>query len=324
MSATDLVAQRVVLLVLGPTATGKTALAIELARELPVHLISVDSAMVYRGLDIGTAKPDAQLLAEFPHALIDVLDAAERYSAEQFREDALREIEGAWEAHRLPVLVGGTMLYFRTLLDGLSEMPAADPVVRARLAAEAERLGSAALHARLAQVDPEAAARIHPNNPHRVQRALEVFEVSGRTQTDWWGAGRRPGLAAALGARPFVVALEPAQRSDLHVSIEQRLDAMLEDGFIEEVRTLRSRGDLHRDLPSMRSVGYRQIWAWLDEDGRPGPAALRESILVATRQLARRQHTWLRRMQPDRTLRAGAGGAAADVLHSLRRVSILK
>ncbi|WP_025130468.1 tRNA (adenosine(37)-N6)-dimethylallyltransferase MiaA [Pseudomonas sp. PH1b] len=283
---------------MGPTAAGKTDLAIELTKVLPCELISVDSALVYRGMDIGTAKPSRELLAEFPHRLIDILDPAESYSAADFRHDALAAMADITARGKIPLLVGGTMLYYKALLEGLADMPAADPQVRAELEEEAARLGWQALHEQLAAVDPESAARIHPNDPQRLSRALEVYRVSGLTMT----AHRQRQLAqsAEAGASgrsqlPYTVAnlaIAPANRQVLHQRIAQRFTQMLEQGFIDEVVALRSRSDLHAGLPSIRAVGYRQVWDHLD--GKLTSAEMQERGIIATRQLAKRQFTWLR------------------------------
>nr|BFD39313.1 tRNA (adenosine(37)-N6)-dimethylallyltransferase MiaA [Pseudomonas sp. FFPRI_1] len=283
---------------MGPTAAGKTDLAIELSKVLPCELISVDSALVYRGMDIGTAKPSRELLAEFPHRLIDILDPAESYSAADFRHDALAAMADITARGKIPLLVGGTMLYYKALLEGLADMPAADPQVRAELEEEAARLGWQALHEQLAAVDPESAARIHPNDPQRLSRALEVYRVSGLTMT----AHRQRQLAqsAEAGASgrsqlPYTVAnlaIAPANRQVLHQRIAQRFTQMLEQGFIDEVVALRSRSDLHAGLPSIRAVGYRQVWDHLD--GKLTSAEMQERGIIATRQLAKRQFTWLR------------------------------
>ncbi|MBB1613910.1 tRNA (adenosine(37)-N6)-dimethylallyltransferase MiaA [Pseudomonas sp. UMC65] len=283
---------------MGPTAAGKTDLAIELTKVLPCELISVDSALVYRGMDIGTAKPSRELLAEFPHRLIDILDPAESYSAADFRTDALAAMADITARGKIPLLVGGTMLYYKALLEGLADMPAADPQVRAELEEEAARLGWQALHDQLAAVDPESAARIHPNDPQRLTRALEVYRVSGLTMT----AHRQRQLAQSTEAGasgrsqlPYTVAnlaIAPANRQVLHQRIAQRFTQMLEQGFIDEVVALRSRSDLHAGLPSIRAVGYRQVWDHLD--GKLTSAEMQERGIIATRQLAKRQFTWLR------------------------------
>lgn len=279
---------------MGPTASGKTDLAIALAQALPCEIISVDSALVYRDMDIGTAKPDARLLAEFPHRLINIRDAAESYSAAEFREDALAAMADITAAGRIPLLVGGTMLYFRTLLEGLAEMPAADAQVRAELEAWAHTAGLAALHAELARVDAVSAARIHPNDPQRLIRALEVYRVSGRTMTEH-RSQQQAQNAPGAGGLPYTVAhmaIAPEQRATLHARIAQRFGRMLEQGFLEEVEQLRARPELHLGLPSIRAVGYRQVWEYLD--GQYDYAEMTERGIAATRQLAKRQFTWLR------------------------------
>jgi tRNA dimethylallyltransferase len=286
MTAADL--RPPVLFLMGPTASGKTALAVELVQRLPFEIVSVDSALVYREMDIGTAKPDAEIRRLAPHRLVDILDPAEAYSAGRFRSDARREIAAIQAAGHVPLLVGGTMLYFRALERGLAELPSADPAVRARLAAELAERGGAALHARLARLDPAAAARIHPRDPQRVQRALEVFELTGRPLTELC-VDRRDEL---LPFRIVRLIVAPADRRVLHQRIEQRFGAMLEQGFVAVVERLRARGDLDPDKPSMRAVGYRQVWAYLD--GRLDRAAMVERGIAATRQFAKRQLTWLR------------------------------
>ncbi len=283
---------------MGPTAAGKTDLAIELTKVLPCELISVDSALVYRGMDIGTAKPSREQLAQFPHRLIDILDPSESYSAADFRTDALAAMADITARGKIPLLVGGTMLYYKALLEGLADMPPADPQVRAELEEEAVRLGWQALHDQLAAVDPESAARIHPNDPQRLTRALEVYRVSGLTMT----AHRQRQLAQSTEAGasgrsqlPYTVAnlaIAPANRQVLHQRIAQRFTQMLEQGFIDEVVALRSRSDLHAGLPSIRAVGYRQVWDHLD--GKLTFAEMQERGIIATRQLAKRQFTWLR------------------------------
>jgi tRNA dimethylallyltransferase len=283
---------------MGPTAAGKTDLALELARSLPCELISVDSALVYRGMDIGSAKPSKQLLAEFPHQLIDIRDPAQSYSAAEFRADALQAMQDATARGRIPLLVGGTMLYYKALLDGLAEMPAADPAVRAELELQATRDGWQTLHQELTVVDPESAARIHPNDPQRLIRALEVYRVSGLSMTAHRQHQQAQGqaLAASGGsALPYNVvqlAIAPADRQVLHVRIAQRFAQMLEQGFIEEVQALHARGDLQATMSSIRAVGYRQVWDYLD--GCLTRAQMQERGVIATRQLAKRQFTWLR------------------------------
>jgi tRNA dimethylallyltransferase len=298
---------------MGPTATGKTALACALAERFPVELVSVDSALVYRGLDIGAAKPDAATLRRHPHALVDIHDPAEPYSAAMFREDALAAMQSSSARGHVPLLVGGTGLYFRALERGLAAMPAADPELRERLRAQAEREGWPALHARLARLDPEAAARIRPHDAQRIQRALEAIELSGGTLTALHA--HAPG-ARRLPYRLLKLALIPADRGALRERIAVRFDAMLEAGFMGEVERLRARGDLHPDLPAIRAVGYRQAWAHLD--GACSAIEFRVRAIHATRQLAKRQTTWLRSeldarvFDPDRPdCEASAGAALA-------------
>lgn len=273
---------------MGPTASGKTDLAVELVQRLPCDIVSVDSALVYRGMDIGTAKPDAQTLAAAPHRLIDICDPAEAYSAARFRTDALREMAVISAAGRIPLLVGGTMLYYRALQQGLADMPDADPEVRARLEEEMRRAGLAALHARLAEVDPVAAGRIHPNDPQRTLRALEVWELTGEPLSQLQAKAARD----ALPYRVLKLARAPRERAVLRERIARRFQAMLAQGFEDEVRTLLARGDLSPDLPSMRSVGYRQMLEYLR--GEVDHSQMTERAIAATRQLAKRQMTWLR------------------------------
>ena len=302
----------------GPTASGKTAAALALAECLarlghPAEIISVDSALVYRGMDIGTAKPTRAELAAAPHHLIDIIDPLAAYSAAEFVRDATRLIAEIRARGALPLLVGGTMLYFKALIEGIDEMPAASPEVRARLDAEATALGWPALHARLALVDPATAARLAPGDSQRIQRALEVWEVSGRPLSSFHTRKTRAAPAHVLGS-DALFSLEPEDRSWLHARIAQRFDLMLEQGFLDEVRALRARGDLHLDLPSMRCVGYRQAWEALDgletDPARPlDLAGLRERGIAATRQLAKRQITWLRSMPQRQAIACDAPGA---------------
>ena len=274
---------------MGPTASGKTELAIALHERFRVDLVSVDSALVYRGMDVGTAKPDAATLAQAPHALIDSREPSESYCADEFRKDALTEMASSVRRGRVPLLVGGTMLYFRALARGLAVLPSANPEIRAALEAEAREHGWQVLHERLAARDPEAARRIHPNDPQRIQRALEVIELSGRRISEL----QREQEEEKLGYRVLRVIACPQPRARLHERIEQRFAGMLEQGFLEEMETLRARGDLHRDLPSMRCVGYRQAWSYLEAE--ISRAEMCRRAVVATRQLAKRQLTWLRR-----------------------------
>lgn len=273
---------------MGPTASGKTDLAIALAEQYNCELISVDSALVYKGMDIGTAKPSAEELARAPHRLIDIRDPSQPYSAADFRADALKEMAEIVAAGKTPVLVGGTMLYFKALLEGLSELPAADQAIRAEIAAEAEAKGWQALHNELQQIDPVAAARIHPNDPQRLSRALEVFRISGISLTEH--IEKQQEQKPPYRFCQFAIA--PADRAVLHERIELRFKLMLEANFQSEVRTLMARGDLNPELPSIRSVGYRQMWSYLAGDLDYDEMVFRG--VVATRQLAKRQMTWLR------------------------------
>lgn len=273
---------------MGPTASGKTDLAVQLVQELPCDIISVDSAMVYRGMDIGTAKPDARTLAIAPHRLIDICDPSEAFSASQFRELALNEINDILSQGRIPLLVGGTMLYFRALEQGLSPLPSADPEVRARIENEADKHGWQVLHDRLTEIDPAAAARIHVNDPQRIQRALEVFELTGEPLSAWFERE----IDNDLPCRIVKIVVAPEDRAILHQRIEARFHHMLKNGFVEEVEGLYRRGDLHPDLPSMRAVGYRQVWNYLA--GLYDYETMVERGITATRQFAKRQFTWLR------------------------------
>ncbi|MBK5073699.1 tRNA (adenosine(37)-N6)-dimethylallyltransferase MiaA [Budviciaceae bacterium CWB-B4] len=272
---------------MGPTASGKTALAAELYKHLPVEVVSVDSALIYRGMDIGTAKPTRQELDETPHRLIDIRDPSEAYSAADFRADALTEMADIVNRGRIPLLVGGTMLYFKALLEGLSPLPSADPEVRERIESEAMKLGWASLHQRLQQIDPIAAARIHQNDPQRLSRALEVFYISGKTLTELTQIA-----GETLPYRVHQFAIAPSSRELLHQRIEARFHQMITAGFEGEVRQLMARGDLHTDLPSMRCVGYRQMWMYLNGEIDHDDMVYRG--ICATRQLSKRQMTWLR------------------------------
>ncbi|WP_303818446.1 tRNA (adenosine(37)-N6)-dimethylallyltransferase MiaA [Actinobacillus minor] len=279
---------------MGPTASGKTDLAIALRQTLPVEVISVDSALIYKGMDIGTAKPSQAELALAPHRLIDILDPAESYSAMNFRADALKEMADITASGRIPLLVGGTMLYYKALIEGLSPLPSADPTIRAEIEQRAEQQGWSALHQELLKIDPVAGTRINPNDSQRINRALEVFYITGKTMTE---------LTAEQGeSLPYDVlqfAIAPQERAVLHERIEQRFHKMIALGFEEEVKKLYERPDLHIDLPSIRCVGYRQIWEYLQ-----GEISLDEAIfkgICATRQLAKRQITWLRSWQSELT-----------------------
>jgi len=300
------------ILLMGATASGKTQLALQLAAALDAEIVSVDSALVYRGMDIGTAKPDAAERAQAVHHLIDVVDPAEAYSAARFREDALAAIADIRARGRRPLLVGGTLLYFRALTEGLSELPTADPTIRARLLAEANTQGWPALHARLASLDPESGARLHPNDSQRIQRALEVVELSGQPMSALW---RRTNVDPRLG--PYLkIALEITPRSVLHERIAARFASMMQAGFLEEVRRLHARGDLHTELPSIRAVGYRQLWAYLQGDCGLDTAVQRG--IEATRQLAKRQLTWLRSESDVFRLDPRADDGLARALHHIR------
>jgi tRNA dimethylallyltransferase len=279
---------------MGPTASGKTGVALELARELPCEIISVDSAQVYRHMNIGTAKPDAATLAQAPHHLIDVIEPDEIFSAARFRDDAQALMREITERGRIPLLVGGTMLYFKTLLEGLSELPEADPAIRLMIDTIAEEAGWPAVHRELMRVDPETAARLDPNDSQRVQRALEVFYITERPMS----ALLKKPKYVYFPYTPVKLALVPGDRAELHARIAARFEAMLELGLIGELRRLRADYALEASMPSMRCVGYRQAWRYLD--GEIGLAALREQGIAATRQLAKRQLTWLRSMRDVR------------------------
>ena len=288
-----------VICLMGPTCSGKTALAMALVERFPVDLINVDSALVYTGLDIGAARPGPEELARAPHRLMGFRDPSEPYSAAEFRRDALKEIRDIHARQRVPLLVGGTMLYFRALLQGLAPLPAADPALRAELAQRAERLGWPALHRELAEVDPDTAQRLTPNDGQRIQRALEVYRSTGRPLSEWHRQQAAEGLSdstdSAAHPFPFTVismAVAPATRAQLHSRIAERFRAMLKDGLLDEVRQLRERPGVHAGLPAMKAVGYRQVWDYLD--GQYDYDEMVERGIIATRQLAKRQFTWLR------------------------------
>jgi len=306
------------LAIAGPTASGKTAAALAIARDMPVEIISVDSALVYRGMDIGTAKPTAQELAAVPHHLIDIRDPLQAYSAAEFVRDATQLIHDIHARGKLPLLVGGTMLYFKALFDGLDDMPKADAQVRAALEAEAQAKGWPALHAELARVDPVTAARLAPGDSQRIQRALEVFRVSGRPLSSFHTT-KTIATSADTARATTLISLEPQDRAWLHERIAQRFDAMLAGGFLDEVKALRARGDLHPDLPSMRCVGYRQAWEALD--GLFPMSELRDRGIFATRQLAKRQITWLRSMPQRRVVHCDAPDALQQVLQIARALA---
>ncbi|PNS12318.1 tRNA (adenosine(37)-N6)-dimethylallyltransferase MiaA [Mixta theicola] len=290
MSESEMAGRPKAIFLMGPTASGKTALAISLRKQLPVELISVDSALIYRGMDIGTAKPGAEELALAPHRLLDIRDPLEAYSAADFRRDALAEMAEIVAKGRIPLLVGGTMLYFKALLEGLSPLPSANPQVRERIEQAAREQGWDTLHRQLCEIDPVAGARIHPNDPQRLSRALEVFFISGKTLTE---LTKTAGEALPYDVVQFAIA--PASRELLHQRIALRFEQMLASGFEAEARALFARGDLHTDLPSIRCVGYRQMWSYLEGEINYDEMVYRG--VCATRQLAKRQITWLRGWQ---------------------------
>lgn len=274
---------------MGPTASGKTDVAIHLLEHLPVEIISVDSVMIYRGMNIGSAKPEPEVLARAPHRLIDILDPSQAYSAARFRTDALQAMQEITEQGKIPLLVGGTMLYFRALIEGLAELPSADKATRERLEQQAREIGWEAMHVRLQGIDPQAAARIHPNDPQRIQRALEIHAVTGEAMSTLQA---RQTARQVQEYRFIKLILSPHDRSVLHERISRRFHSMLAAGFMDEVKGLYERGDLNPDMPSMRAVGYRQAWEYLAGQGEY--EAMVERGIIATRQLARRQLTWLR------------------------------
>jgi tRNA dimethylallyltransferase len=311
------------LAIAGPTASGKTAAALALAsilekRKQTCEIISVDSALVYRGMDIGTAKPTPQELALLPHHLIDIIDPTEAYSAAEFVRDTTQLVAEIRARGAIPLLVGGTMLYFKAWLHGIDDMPAAHPEVRAALDARAALIGWPAMHAELARIDPVTAARLAPGDSQRIQRALEVWEVTQRPLSSFHTSRKAPAENPVISPGGFF-SLEPVDRRWLHDRIAQRFDAMLEVGFLDEMHRLRARGDLHLDLPSMRCVGYRQAWEALDEQTRSGSlnlADLREKGIAATRQLAKRQITWLRSMPERHPIACDAPEALQHLLHA--------
>lgn len=300
-----------VLFLMGPTASGKTALALELAEKHNCEIISVDSALIYRGMDIGSAKPSADELARGPHRLIDIRDPSESYSAADFRADAIAQIEEIVSMGKTPVLVGGTMMYFKALLEGLSPLPSADEAIRAEIQAEADEKGWEALHDQLREIDPVSAERIHPNDPQRLSRALEVYRISGKSMTELTQTKSAP-----LPYDVVQFAIAPRERKVLHDLIAQRFAIMLKQGFIEEVTELKARGDLHLDLPSMRCVGYRQCWQYLD--GEFDYDTMVEKAVAATRQLAKRQLTWLRSWPELNWLESGAEGNLVILMRQCR------
>lgn len=301
------------ILLMGPTASGKTGVALELARNFPVEIVSVDSALVYRRMDIGTAKPDLAIRLKVPHHLIDIIDPSENYSAAQFCDDALEAMRGISERERVPLLTGGTMLYFKALQEGLSDLPAADENIRMVIDAMAVDAGWPALHRELGRIDPATAARLDPNDAQRIQRAMEIFYLTGKPMSELIAAG----TSASLPYRVISIALIPGDRAALHRRIAARFEAMLELGLINEVRGLRDDYDLKPSLPSMRCVGYRQTWQYLD--GEFGLGTLREKAVAATRQLAKRQLTWLRGMEGVNTFDCLAEDLHAQVHAWLKR-----
>jgi len=300
-----------VIFLMGPTAAGKTGLAVDLVQRLPLEIVSVDSAMVYRDMDIGTAKPSPEILRVAPHHLIDICDPSEVYSAARFRDDAMHCIQEIHARGRMPLLVGGTGLYFRALEQGLSELPSGDAGMRMRLEAEAEQIGWEAMHARLAEVDPEAARNIHPNDPQRIQRALEVYLLTGRTITEHY----RGVLKQRIPYRVIKIIITPSDRGRLHRQAEQRFLRMLEEGLVDEVRSLRARGDLHAGLPAMRLVGYRQVWNYLE--GELSYEVMIDKAVIATRQLIKRQLTWLRKEQDSHGFDSHEAGLRDKILNFL-------
>ncbi|MBU2980135.1 tRNA (adenosine(37)-N6)-dimethylallyltransferase MiaA [Alteromonas sp. C1M14] len=276
-----------VISIMGPTASGKTGLALALASKVPCEIISVDSALIYRGMDIGTAKPTAEEMRAVPHWLIDIRDPADSYSVAEFRQDVVRLVAEIQGRNKLPILVGGTMMYFNALINGISPLPKSDESIRSAINADAARLGWNEMHGQLQAIDPDSAARIHPNDPQRITRALEVYRSTGRNLTAWQSEKGEP--------CPFAIAqfaIAPEDRAVLHERIATRFEIMLQSGFVEEVEKLYARSDLHEDLPAIRSVGYRQVWQYLK--GQISYAQMQEKGIIATRQLAKRQLTWLR------------------------------
>ena len=304
--------ERFVIALVGPTAAGKTEAAMVLAERLPISLISLDSAMVYRDMDIGTAKPPPDVLERYPHALIDIREPDQTYTVAEFVIDADEAVEKAFDAGKIPMLVGGSMLYLKAFREGIAAMPAADAKLRAELKAEAERLGSRALYERLQRLDPDAAARIHPNNFPRIQRALEVQALTGEAISSLWQSAVP--ATDRLAAQLLEFGMQPDSRAQLHRRIERRLDTMLAGGFVDEVAELKRRVRLHKDLPSMRAVGYRQVWEHLD--GLLSHEEMRERALAATRQLARRQITWMRSWPQLLALTWGTGARLAEEIVS--------
>jgi tRNA dimethylallyltransferase len=310
-----------VIFLMGPTASGKTALAIALCERLPLEIVSVDSAMVYCGMDIGTAKPDATTLRAAPHRLIDIRDPAEVYSVADFCEDARREIDAIHKQGRVPLLVGGSMMYFKSLLNGLADMPPANAEIRAAIEAEAKAHGWPTMHRQLMTVDPESARQLHPRNSQRITRALEVYRQSGKAMT-YWRQKQNPDQQLDNYFKVIQLALFPECRRQLHCKIGQRFQQMLNRGFIDEVRELRQRSDIHLELPSMRCVGYRQVWQYLDDLEGQAPAVteahLFERAAAATRQLAKRQITWLKTWEVNQKISSDLGHCEKNIEKTLK------
>lgn len=301
-----------VIFLMGPTASGKTALSVQLAQALNGEIISVDSALVFKGMDIGTAKPTLAERGGIQHHLIDIIDPAESYSTGQFRKQALALMDDMSRRGKMPILVGGTMLYFNVLNSGLAVLPEADPEIRAKLDQDLEQLGKEALHRRLAGIDPESAARIHPNDPQRVQRALEVYEISGKPLTSFFTEAQ----AQDIPYRKIKLIIAPQDRAVLHGIIARRFKQMLEQGFIGEVEALYKRGDLTEKMPSVRAVGYRQAWSYLQ--GEDDFETMTEKAVIATRQLAKRQFTWLRRETDAANFQTGQADLLTKVLAEIK------
>jgi len=313
---TELSKQKPLICLMGPTASGKTALAIDLCEQLNGEIISVDSALIYREMDIGTAKPSAEEQAAATHHLIDICDPTESYSAAEFREDALRLIQSLYESGKWPILAGGTMLYFKTLMQGMAELPSTDPTVRAQVKQRLEESGPQGLHQWLAEFDTDSANRLHPNDPQRLSRAIEVYLMSGKPLSVW----HQEQNDYVFPYAHLQLAIAPQDRAVLHQRIEQRFDSMLEQGFEDEVRRLYQRGDLSVDMPSIRCVGYRQMWSYLDNEMDLEEARFRG--IVATRQLAKRQFTWLRSWENIHWLDSLSGNNTQKVLKKLDKISI--
>jgi len=300
------------ILLMGPTASGKTALGVQLAKALNGEIISVDSALVYRGMDIGTAKPDSEERQGVVHHLIDIIDPSEVFSAGQFREQALALIDDITARGKMPILVGGTMLYFNVLLKGMAKLPDADAVIRQQIDQQAAAEGWLAVHQRLQEVDPVSAKRIHPNDTQRTQRALEIYLLSGRSHTDWL----KEQAAQVLPFNPMTFVIAPSDRAVLHENIILRFDQMLENGFLDEVKVLFDRADLDANMPAIRAVGYRQAWAYLR--GECDYVSFREKAIIATRQLAKRQFTWLRQQQAATWLETGDNLVQDKVMQQIK------